>query len=287
MGSHIVMILITGGNGQLGQALQHHAPSWAEVNAIDIEDCDLADIPMLRARLVVEAPDLIINAAGCKGPGTDSEIALAVNAHAVAAMVEAVDQTGGKLVQISTNLVFDGLAEQAYCPGDRRNPLCLYGWTKAAGEDYLRKPDLIVRTGLIYSGASGNFVQNMITLMSEQEHILVPDEGIGAMASASTLARTVWGLIEKQATGVFHHCDEGVASWREVVETIADEAFALGLIAKMPVIHVVPDGYASVFAQLVGQPRLNCSATRALLADAQIHVREGLRQMVREGTRLA
>jgi dTDP-4-dehydrorhamnose reductase len=58
-----VRVLITGASGQLGGALQRTAPAWAEVNAIDADDCDLTDVPMLRARLTVEAPDVILNAA--------------------------------------------------------------------------------------------------------------------------------------------------------------------------------------------------------------------------------
>jgi len=56
-------VLITGANGQLGGALQRLAPPWAELNAIDADDCDFTEVSMLRARLTVEAPDVILNAA--------------------------------------------------------------------------------------------------------------------------------------------------------------------------------------------------------------------------------
>ncbi len=104
-------VLITGANGQLGGALQRLAPAWAEINAIDVEDVDLTDSGMLTARLVVEAPDLIINAAAYtavdKAEG-DEALARAINAQAVATMVEAMAGTGGKVVHVSTDYVFDG-----------------------------------------------------------------------------------------------------------------------------------------------------------------------------------
>ena len=56
-------VLITGANGQLGGALQRTAPGWADINAIDVDDVDLTDHAMLTARLAVEAPDVIVNAA--------------------------------------------------------------------------------------------------------------------------------------------------------------------------------------------------------------------------------
>jgi dTDP-4-dehydrorhamnose reductase len=279
------MIIITGGNGQLGQALQQHAPSWAEVNAIDVEDCDLADIPMLRARLVVEAPDVIINTAACRADDpaeTDMGYLRAVNADAVAAMVEAVDQTGGKLVQISTNLVFDGSSSRPYRPYDVRVPICAYGQSKAESEDHLRKHDLLIRTGLIYSAGHHNFVRSMITLMNDREEIDVPAGTIGALTWASGLARTVWSLIAQGANGIYHHGDEGVASWEQIAAVIAEEAHALGLIRRIPAIRTRPDHEPPALALPPVQPPLDCHATRALLDDEPIHWREALRQMLHE-----
>lgn len=127
-------VLITGANGQLGRALQKFAPVWADINAIDIEDCDLADLSMLRARLTVEAPDLIINAAAYSdidSAESDVELCRAINVDAVTTMVEALADTGGKMVQVSSVLVFDGRRPVPYLPSDERNPLSTFGRAKA------------------------------------------------------------------------------------------------------------------------------------------------------------
>ncbi len=58
-------VLITGAGGQLGGALQRTAPAGIDLNAIDVDDVDFTDDAMLRARLIVEAPDRLSNAAGC------------------------------------------------------------------------------------------------------------------------------------------------------------------------------------------------------------------------------
>ena len=146
-------VLITGANGQLGGALQRTAPHWADVNAIDVEDVDLTDTAMLRARLAVEAPDLIINAAAYTAVDkaeADENLARAINADAVAEMVDAMAMSGGKLVHVSTDYVFDGKSPVAYRPNDERNPQSAYGRTKAEGEDRLRPQDLLVRTAWVY-----------------------------------------------------------------------------------------------------------------------------------------
>jgi hypothetical protein len=123
-------VLITGANGQLGGALQRTAPAWADVNAIDVEDVDLTDAPMLRARLVVEAPDIILNAAAYTAVDkaeSEEALARAINAEAVGVMVEAMADTGGKVVHVSTDYVFDGKASTPYAPDAPRAPLAPAG----------------------------------------------------------------------------------------------------------------------------------------------------------------
>ena len=163
-------VLITGANGQLGGALQRLAPSWAEINAIDVDDCDLTDASMLRARLTVEAPDVILNAAAYTAVDkaeNDEALARAINSDAVATMVEAMAETGGKVVHVSTDFVFDGTSARAYQPADTRNPLSAYGRTKAEGEDQLRKTDVLVRTAWVYEAGGANFVRTMIAGLKE------------------------------------------------------------------------------------------------------------------------
>ena len=91
---------------------------------------------MLRARLTVEAPDIILNAAAYtavdKAEGEEA-LARAINTDAVGVMAEIMAETGGKLVHVSTDFVFDGTLPRAYRPDDMRQPLSVYGRTKADG----------------------------------------------------------------------------------------------------------------------------------------------------------
>ena len=225
-------VLITGANGQLGGALQRTAPAWAEVSAIDVADCDLTDHAMLTARLVVEAPELILNAAAYTAVDkaeSDEAVARAINAGAVATMVEAMAATGGKVVHVSTDYVFDGTASSPYAPDAPRNPQSAYGRTKAEGEDMLRDTDLLVRTAWVYEAGGANFVRTMIRLMKEREELGVVADQIGAPTWATGLARTLWGLVEREASGTFHHCDAGVASWYDFAVAIA---FGVRLLAS-------------------------------------------------------
>ncbi|MFU7527421.1 dTDP-4-dehydrorhamnose reductase [Qipengyuania sp. ASV99] len=278
-------VLITGAGGQLGGALQRLAPAHADLNAIDVDDVDLTDAAMLRARLVVEAPEVIINAAAYTAVDkaeSDEELARAINADAVAIMVEAMEEQGGKLVHVSTDFVFDGKSPRAYRPDDARAPISAYGRTKAEGEDHLRASDLLVRTAWVYEAGGANFVRTMIRLMNEREELGVVADQIGSPTWASGLAQTIWGLLDKQASGTFHHSDAGAASWYDFAVAIAEEALTLGLIARIPAIKPITTAEYPTPAARPAFSLLDCRATRDLLGDVPAHWRANLREMLRQ-----
>jgi dTDP-4-dehydrorhamnose reductase len=278
-------VLITGANGQLGGALQRTAPAWADWNAIDVEDVDLTDSAMLTARLVVEAPDVIINAAAYTAVDraeSEEALARAINSVAVATMVEAMAGTGGRVVHVSTDYVFDGASAQPYVTLAERNPQSVYGCTKAEGEDCLRPQDLLVRTAWVYEAGGANFVRTMIRLMNEREELGVVADQIGAPTWATGLARTIWALVEKGATGTFHHSDDGAISWHDFAVAIAEEAHALGLVKRVPVIKAITTADYPTPARRPSYSLLDCSATRAFLGDRPVPWRENLRLMLEE-----
>lgn len=282
-------VLITGANGQLGGALQRCAPAWADLNAIDVEDVDLTDSAMLTARLVVEAPDLVINAAAYTAVDraeSDEALARAINADAVAVMVEAMASTGGKVVHVSTDYVFDGTASTPYAPDAARNPQSAYGRTKAEGEDCLRAEDLLVRTAWVYEAGGTNFVRTMIRLMNEREELGVVADQIGSPTWATGLARTIWALAERGASGTFHHSDDGAISWHDFAVAIAEEAHALGLVKRIPAIKAIATADYPTPARRPAFSLLDCSKTRAFLGDQPVPWRENLRQMLKEEAQL-
>lgn len=282
-------VLITGAKGQLGRALQRYAPAGTSVTAIDVDECDLTNSSALRALLDLEAPSLILNAAAYTAVDkaeSDEATARAINADAVAVMAEAMEQTGGKLVHVSTDYVFDGTASSPYLPDAPRNPQSAYGRTKAAGEDHLRPIDILVRTAWVYEAGGANFVRTMIRLMKEREELGVVADQIGSPTWASGLALTIWGLVERGCTGIFHHADAGVASWYDFAVAIGEEAHALGMIPRIPVIRPLTTAEYPTPAQRPAFSLLDCSATRAVLGDAPLHWRTNLRLMLKEEMQL-
>lgn len=282
-------VLITGAGGQLGGALLRTAPEDADITAIDVDDVDLADEAMLRARLAVEAPEIIINAAAYTAVDKaeeDEVTAREINADAVKTMVDAMADSGGRVVHVSTDFVFDGAASEPYKPDAKRAPLSGYGRTKAEGEDHLREQDLLVRTSWVYEADGANFVRTMIRLMNERDELGVVSDQIGAPTWATSLARVIWALVKKDARGTYHHCDGGQASWYEFAVAIAEEAKELGLISRKPTIKAITTADYPTPAARPAFSLLDCSATRALLGEEATPWRDNLRAMLQKEARL-
>jgi len=278
-------VLITGANGQLGGALQRTAPAHAQINAIDVDDVDLTDEAMLRARLAVEAPDILINAAAYTAVDKaeqDEATAQAINADAVGVMAQATSEQGGRLVHVSTDFVFDGASSRAYKPDDLRSPISAYGRTKAAGEDHLQGTDLLVRTAWVYEAGGANFVRTMIRLMKERAELGVVADQIGSPTWATGLASAIWGLVDKGASGAYHHSDAGVASWYDFAVAIAQEARAVGLLDSAPTINPLTTADYPTPAARPAFSLLDCRSTRELLGTPAVHWRDNLRLMLKE-----
>lgn len=278
-------VLITGAKGQLGGALQRSAPAFAKIEAIGSEDIDLADRAALRAYLSRAAPDLILNAAAYTAVDkaeSEEHLARAVNADAIGVMTEAMERTGGKLVHISTDFVFDGQSPRAYSPNEKRAPLNAYGRTKAEGEDYLRENDLLVRTAWVYEVGGANFVRTMIRIMKVRAELRIVADQIGSPTWATGLARTIWGLVGKNATAAFHHSDAGSASWYDFAVAIAEEAHALDMIPSIPIIKPITSSEYPTPARRPAFSLLDCRLTREKLGDVPIHWRTNLRSMLKQ-----
>ena len=275
-------VLITGANGQLGRGLFASAPAHAELHLIDIEECDLTDTDAIGAMVKSVSPDLIINAAAYTAVDkaeSDEETALAINSGAVRALVSAHQ---GQIVHVSTDFVFDGKSPRAYKPDDERAPISAYGRTKAQGEDHLRETDILVRTSWVYTAGGANFVRTMLRLMREQPSLKIVADQIGSPTWAPGLASTIWGLLAKDASGTFHHCDAGVASWYDFAVAIQTEALKIGLLDQpISITPITTDQYPTPAARPAFS-LLDCSKTRSLLDDGYTHWRENLQRMLLE-----
>ena len=277
--------LVTGASGQVGRALIATAPDGWSVVAPGRDDLDLADLASIRRVIEAEQPDWLLNAAAYTAVDraeSEEPLATAINGTAVAEMVSALRDNGGRLAQISTDFVFNGRSARAYRPDDLLAPLSAYGRSKAAGEAALGPKDILLRTAWVYAAGGANFVRTMLRLMEERDELRVVRDQIGAPTWATGLARTLWGLVTDGTGGVYHHSDAGIASWFDFAVAIQEEALALGLLKRQVPIHPVATSEFPTPAERPAFSLLDCSATRNHLGDDWIHWRTNLRVMLEE-----
>lgn len=281
--------LITGANGQVGSALLVRAPSGIIAKGLTRNELDLADGTAIMEMIFEHHPDFIINAAAYTAVDkaeSEADLAQAINGDAVGAMAQVLIETGGRLVQISTDFVFDGEQSAPYSPNDTRNPLSVYGETKAAGEDAAGDDAIICRTSWVYAAGGTNFVRTMLRLMRERDELSVVSDQIGAPSWATGVADTLWALALEGQPGIYHHRDAGVASWYDFAVAIYEEGRAMGLLKRDVAIRPIATEDYPTPAHRPPFSLLDDSKTRALLGDQPPHWRVNLRKMLNEEQQL-
>jgi dTDP-4-dehydrorhamnose reductase len=240
-------VLITGASGQVGRALVRSVPHGIELHALTRENLDIGDARAVHSAVAALRPELIINAAAYTAVDkAESEpfLADAINAQGPQYLAEAAYvQDDCRLIQISTDYVFDGSATGAYRPGDAPRPLSVYGRTKLAGEQAvlaaLGARAVVLRTAWVYASQGNNFLLTMLRLMRERGAVRVVADQKGTPTAAASIARALWRIAERPAVrGILHWTDDGVASWYDFACAIAEDALAAGLLPQT--IQVTP-----------------------------------------------
>ncbi|TLM80002.1 dTDP-4-dehydrorhamnose reductase [Microbulbifer harenosus] len=240
-------ILITGKNGQLGQQLQKQASSDIIVIAHGRETLNIADKEQVFAVLKEEKPDTVINAAAYTAVDkaeTDADQANAINAQGPENLALACRELGIRLIHVSTDFVFNGKQSHPYQPQDQRQPLGVYGESKARGEKAVEAvlPEaIIVRTAWVYDREGGNFVNTMLRLMNEREQLGVVADQVGTPTWAGTLAQALFALAKNpEAKGIYHCTDAGAASWYDFAVAIFEEGKAANLLPQEKQVQIKP-----------------------------------------------
>lgn len=223
-------VLITGGSGMLASDLASSLAAAAyDVYPRPRSDLDVTD-PAAVARAFRDVrPHVVVNCAAftrvdaCE---TDPR-AYAVNAEAVVTMAAECDRHGARLVQISSDFVFDGGKGEPYVETDEPAPLCAYGRGKHAGEDAaLRLPgSLVVRASWLFGRGGWNFIEAILKQAEQgKREITVVDDQKGRPTSTTDLSDAIRALLGAGATGIYHFANRGVVTWFEYAAEILNLA---------------------------------------------------------------
>ena len=221
-------ILVTGGNGQLGNEMRIIAGRSGEDRFIftDVVDAQPESVEMLRklagndvdisttrlditdleaVRKMVRDNDVrvIVNCAAytnVDGAESNREVAELLNAKAPENLAVAMKEVDGTLVHISTDYVFGKEPYNTPCREDQKGtPTGVYGLTKLHGEQNIMASGckyVIIRTAWLYSEFGKNFVRTMLNLTATRPELKVVFDQVGTPTYAGDLAGAIIRVLE-------------------------------------------------------------------------------------------
>jgi dTDP-4-dehydrorhamnose reductase len=230
-------ILVTGGNGQLGQSLRQLAGNYPDFNLLftDYEDLDITDAAALDAYFAGQQIDACINCAAYTAVDkaeSDEDKAFLLNFQAVLSLAEVCSRYNAQLVHISTDYVFSGKQNVPYSEQDDTDPESIYGASKVRGEAAAlgyNPSTIVIRTSWLYSEFAVNFVKRMKELMQERQELTVVFDQTGTPTYAGDLAKAILDILtfrfanpDTAIGGIYHYSNEGVTSWYDFAVTIKE-----------------------------------------------------------------
>lgn len=265
-------VLLLGATGQLGSLVQALSPADVNLVALSHQDLDISSPPALEEMINSVRPDTVINCAAYTAVDKaedDREAAFRVNAGAVEALARTLPDST-RLIHLSTDFVFQALANRPYKPDDTPAPVSVYAKSKLAGEKAVQAwhadNSVILRTSWLYSATGRNFMTTMLRLMGEGKSLKVVADQYGSPTAAGTLAEVVWRFAQATDTrGIYHWSDHGVVSWYDFAVEIYRMGRELGVLDRAVSISPVSTAEYPTSATRPHYSALDSSATETAL----------------------
>jgi dTDP-4-dehydrorhamnose reductase len=247
-----VRIAVTGPGGQLGHdVLRVATEAGHPVVALSRAELDLTRLDHIDGAVASLEFDVLVHCAAytrVDDAEADPATAFQLNARAPAILAGICAGRGARMVQISTDYVFDGRASRPYGEEDPPAPLNVYGASKLTGEGLVgaAHPDgaIVVRTASLFGvagarraaeGTGGNFVETVLRRAGAGEPLRVVDDIVMSPTHTLDLARGILTLLERDAgPGVYHVVNGGQASWYEFARAVVDAAGLTADVEPVP-----------------------------------------------------
>ena len=255
-------VLITGANGQLGTELGKILPAAVLATHDDLDITNKKAVDDFVHKYGIETIVNCVAYTAVDDAENNKDTAFKIN------MIGAQNlaQTPCKLIQISTDYVFDGnLLYGAYRTSDMPNPLSVYGRSKSWGEIAVLRNStnrIIIRTSWLHSPYGKNFVKTMRNLGQKLPEVSVVDDQRGLPTYAEDLAVAIVEIIPQmrpENNGIYHFSNIGTSS-ENPYEGITWYDFAAEIMKRSNIDCVVkPTTTAAYSAKMAEQNRTYAS----------------------------
>lgn len=240
-------ILVTGVKGQLGHDVVNELTGRGlEAAGVDIDEMDITDRASVDKVIREISPDAVIHCAAYTAVDAaeeNQELCRRVNAEGPRNIAMVCRELDIKMLQISTDYVFEGNGDNFWKPEDACVPQSVYGRTKYEGELAVRElldKYFVVRIAWAFGINGKNFVKTMLKLAETHDTIRVVNDQFGSPTYTYDLAKLLADMIQTDRYGVYHATNEGTCSWYEFACAIFREA---GI--KVNVVPVTTEEYGA------------------------------------------
>lgn len=224
-------VLVTGVKGQLGyDVVRELEKRGMKAVGADIEEMDITDAGSVEKVITQANPDAVIHCAAYTAVDAAEdhvELCRKVNADGPRNIAAVCKKLDIKMLQVSTDYVFDGQGERAWEPDDACNPQSVYGLTKYEGEQAVREildKYFIVRIAWVFGVNGKNFVKTMLRLSETHDKLTVVNDQFGSPTYTYDLAKLLVDMIGTEKYGIYHATNEGFCSWYEFACAIFEKA---------------------------------------------------------------
>ncbi|MCK9163111.1 MAG: dTDP-4-dehydrorhamnose reductase [Bacteroidales bacterium] len=227
-------ILVTGGNGQLGNSLRKVSKDNADYEFVftDYHHLDITSKEDISNFLEGKDFFAIINCAAYTAVDqaeSDIEKARELNSMGPLNLAIESEKRGIGLIHISTDYVFGNTKNTPIHPLDTDTiPNSIYGMTKLEGEENIKHNHssyIIIRTAWLYCEFGNNFVKSMLRIGNERESLNVVYDQVGSPTYAIDLANVIiraLDILKPMTKEVVHYTNEGVCSWYDFAKKIME-----------------------------------------------------------------
>ena len=226
-------VLVTGVKGQLGfDVMRELSKRGIEGVGVDIDEMDITDFESVDSVITEAAPDAVIHCAAWTAVDAAEdedkrEKVRLVNVEGPRNIAKVCKKLDIKMLQISTDYVFDGQGERPWEPDDPTGPVSVYGTTKRDGENAVMElldKFFIVRIAWAFGINGNNFVKTMLRVAKTHDTLTVVNDQWGSPTYTYDLARLLVDMIQTDKYGIYHATNEGFINWYQFATAIFKEA---------------------------------------------------------------
>ncbi len=232
-------IIIIGSSGRLGAALMREYRGKHDVEGFNHTQLDLSNLNGVREKLRGMDFDVLINTAAFTNVDlceTERDRAFLINAEAPSVLATICRDKRAKLIQFSTDYVFDGEKRAPYTEEDEAKPISVYGESKLAGEKNVLAAvprHLIMRVSWVFGPDRPSFIDGIIKQAQENREVDAIADKFSTptytLDVAKALPHFFNGDIE---AGILHFANAGECTWQEYGQWALDCCHKAGVPLK-------------------------------------------------------